>query len=147
MADYGKVGIEPGGAWNAGTDYEELMLVTRLGESYTSVKASKGVDPALDVDPETGIGTYWYKTGSKGDKGDKGDAFTYDDFTSEQLEGLRGPAGPTGATGATGAQGQRGPQGVQGPPGTTDYNELENKPDLSVYMEEVSQEEFNEIFN
>lgn len=130
MADYGKVGIEPGGVWTAQTDYEELVLVTRLGESYTSVKPSKGVDPALDVDPATGIGTYWYKTGSKGDQGEKGDAFTYDDFTPEQLEGLRGPQGPTGATGATGAQGPQGPQGEQGPSGTTDYNDLENKPTI-----------------
>ena len=51
--------------------------------------------------------------GDKGDKGDKGDtgaAFTYDMFTDEQLDALRGPKGDPGE------------------PGTTDYNELINKP-------------------
>jgi hypothetical protein len=47
---------------------------------------------------------------------------------------------------AKGDKGDKGEQGEQGPAGTTDYNELENKPDLSVYMEGVTQEQFNEIF-
>ena len=59
----------------------------------------------------------------------KGDPFTYDDFTPEQLAGLKGD------------------KGDKGDAGTTDYNELENKPDLSIYMQEVSQEQFDEIFN
>ncbi len=56
--------------------------------------------------------------GDKGDsvKGDKGDPFTYEDFTPEQLASLKGDKGDTG------------PQGPRGDPGTTDYNELENKP-------------------
>ena len=48
-----------------------------------------------------------------GPKGDKGDAFTYEDFSTEQLEALKGP---------------KGDKGEQGEPGTTDYNELINKP-------------------
>jgi hypothetical protein len=44
------------------------------------------------------------------------------------------------------AKGDKGDQGVQGPPGTTDYNELENKPDLSVFIEGVTQEQFDNIF-
>ena len=54
-------------------------------------------------------------------------------------QGETGPKGETGHTGAQGPQGERGPTGIQGPQGktgpagTTDYNELENKPDLSVY--------------
>ena len=49
---------------------------------------------------------------------------------------LRGPQGVKGDTGATGAQGPRGetgpqgPKGEQGDPGTTDYNNLVNKPEL-----------------
>ena len=165
--DYGKVGIEPGGAWNAQTEYEELVLTTRHGSSYTSVKPSKGVDPETDVDPVTGIGTYWQLTGKKGDtgpqgeqgiqgvqgekgetgatgpqgeQGDKGDAFTYDDFTPEQLEGLRGPQGPTGQTGATGPHGPQGPQGEQGPAGTTDYNDLQNKPHIPSQLSEMTED-------
>lgn len=40
----------------------------------------------------------------------------------------------------------QGEKGEQGPPGTTDYNELANKPDLSVYMLGITQEQFDEIF-
>ena len=47
----------------------------------------------------------------KGVKGDKGDAFKYSDFTQAQLESLKGP---------------------KGEPGTTDYNQLTNKPDLTL---------------
>lgn len=50
----------------------------------------------------------------KGLKGDKGDAFKYSDFTQAQLEALRGP------------------KGERGEPGTTDYNQLTNKPDLTL---------------
>ena len=71
-------------------------------------------------------------------KGDKGDPFTYDDFTPEQLAGLKGEKGEKGDTGD---------KGDKGDAGTTDYNNLENKPDLSIYMQEVSQEQFDEIFN
>lgn len=46
-----------------------------------------------------------------------------------------------------GAKGDPGEPGAKGDAGTTDYNDLENKPDLSIYMQEVSQEQFNEIFN
>ena len=65
-------------------------------------------------------------------KGDKGDPFTYEDFTPEQLAGLKG---------------EKGDKGDKGDTGTTDYNDLENKPDLSIYMQEVTQEQFNGIFN
>lgn len=50
--------------------------------------------------------------------------------------GATGPQGETGATGATGATGPEGPQGPEGPTGpagTTDYNALDNLPDLSQY--------------
>lgn len=69
--------------------------------------------------------------GAKGDKGDKGDT---------GATGPEGPAGPKGDTGDTGPQGPKGdkgdtgeqgiqgPKGDQGDPGTTDYNDLTNKP-------------------
>ena len=50
----------------------------------------------------------------KGNKGEKGDAFKYSDFTQAQLEALRGP------------------KAERGEPGTTDYNQLTNKPDLTL---------------
>jgi len=126
--DYGKIALTNGGVWAAATPYEKLTMVRRNGQSYISFKDSTGVDPLTDVNPVTGIGTYWFLTAEKGDKGDKGDAFTYDDFTPEQLAALTGPQGPvgpqgpkgeTGATGATGAQGPQGIQGEQGPQGET----------------------------
>ena len=52
--------------------------------------------------------------------------------------GEQGPQGIPGETGPTGPQGEPGIPGVDGmpgPPGTTDYNELYNKPDLSIYAE------------
>ena len=52
------------------------------------------------------------------------------------LQGETGPQGPQGATGPQGPQGATGPQGPQGQAGTTDYNELANKPDLSIYATE-----------
>lgn len=54
--------------------------------------------------------------GEQGVQGPKGDPFTYDDFTTEQLAALVGPQGP---------QGEQGPKGNAG---TTDWNELENRP-------------------
>lgn len=53
-------------------------------------------------------------------------------------QGVQGPAGTTGPKGEQGIQGQTGPQGVPGPtgpkgdPGTTDYNQLVNRPDLTL---------------
>lgn len=54
--------------------------------------------------------------GEQGVQGPKGDPFTYEDFTTEQLAALVGPQGP---------QGEQGPKGNAG---TTDWNELENRP-------------------
>lgn len=56
-------------------------------------------------------------------------------------QGIPGPVGPTGAkgeagqAGPAGAQGPMGPVGPAGPkgdPGTPDYNQLDNKPDLTL---------------
>lgn len=61
-------------------------------------------------------------TGPKGDKGDKGDP---GDRGIQGIQGIQGPQGETGP---------QGPQGERGNPGTTDYNQLQNKPDLSKYL-------------
>ena len=50
-------------------------------------------------------------------------------------QGPQGEAGPMGPQGPQGEQGIQGEQGPQGPAGPTDYNQLENKPDLSIYAE------------
>ena len=69
--------------------------------------------------------------GVKGDKGDKGDPGTPG---VKGATGATGPQGPKGDTGATGAVGPQGPKGDTGPAGTTDYNALQNKPNLGLYM-------------
>lgn len=51
--------------------------------------------------------------------------------------GPQGPVGPRGDTGPQGPPGPQGPQGETGPAGTTDYNNLINKPDLSVYATKI----------
>ena len=109
--DYGKVALTNGGVWNGTTAYEKLTMVRRNGQSYISLQACTNVDPLVDVDPLTGIGTYWFLTAEKGDKGDKGDAFTYDDFTPEQLAALTGPQGPVGPQGPKGDTGAKGDTG------------------------------------
>ena len=92
--------------------------------------------------------------GVKGEKGDKGDTgntgngiastvlnadytltITFTDGTSYTTPSIRGE------------KGNKGDKGDKGDTGTTDYNDLENKPDLSIYMQEVTQEQFNGIFN
>ena len=71
--------------------------------------------------------------GEKGDLGEKGDTGPM---------GPVGPAGPQGVQGEkndrgeTGPQGPIGPKGEKGDPGSVDnvdYNELLNKPDLTIY--------------
>ena len=70
--------------------------------------------------------------GPRGEKGDRGET------GPRGLQGIPGPVGPAGPKGEQGIQGQTGPQGVPGPagpkgdPGTTDYNQLTNKPDLTL---------------
>lgn len=64
--------------------------------------------------------------------------------------GMVGPDGETlldAALFVQGEKGEKGEKGDKGDPGTTDYNELENKPDLSIYLQQVSEEQFNEIFS
>ncbi len=49
------------------------------------------------------------------------------------LKYLTGPKGPKGDTGFQGKTGGTGPRGPAGKPGTTDYNQLQNKPNLDAF--------------
>ena len=86
--------------------------------------------------------------GPKGDKGDKGEP---GEPGQDGEDGAQGPIGPQGEAGPKGEPGENGKDGEQGPkgdkgdtgePGTTDYNQLENKPDLTGY---ATKEELNEV--
>lgn len=69
-------------------------------------------------------------TGEQGPQGPQGEPGPQGETGEQGPQGLQGEPGPQGETGE---QGSQGPQGEKGDPGTTDYNELENKPDLDVY--------------
>ena len=108
-----------------------IVQVIKIGEVITGPPGPQGVqgEPGKPLRYEDL--TPSQKAELKGPKGDKGD-------TGERgPQGIAGPAGPTGPRGDQGVQGQTGPQGVPGPagpkgdPGTTDYNQLDNKPDLT----------------
>lgn len=45
-----------------------------------------------------------------------------------------GNQGPKGDKGETGSKGETGDRGEKGDPGTTDYNQLQNKPHLDIYL-------------
>lgn len=45
-----------------------------------------------------------------------------------------GNQGPKGDKGETGSKGENGDRGEKGDPGTTDYNQLQNKPHLDIYL-------------
>lgn len=75
--------------------------------------------------------------GRQGIQGPKGDPLRFEDLTSTQKAELRGEKGDRGEVGPRGLQGVPGPTGPVGPkgePGTTDYNQLDNKPDLTKYV-------------
>jgi hypothetical protein len=111
--------------------------ITTLGQTPYDLAVKNGFKGTLEE---------WLES-LKGPKGDPGDA------------GPQGPQGPQGESayqvaldngfigteeewlqslkgdkGDRGPQGEQGPIGPVGPAGTTDYNELSNKPDLSVYQ-------------
>jgi hypothetical protein len=105
----------------------------------------------------------------KGDKGEKGDRGEKGEQGEQGIQGNKGDTGNgiasvvlnadytltvtfTDGTSYTtpsirGEKGEKGDKGDKGDKGTTDYKDLENKPDLSIYMQEITQEEYNEIFN
>lgn len=102
--------------------FDELVDLTKqiktsyeIGE-FKGEKGDKG-----DVGPQGPQGEQGLQgpQGEKGDKGDKGD------------KGEQGEVGPMGPQGPQGEQGPMGPQGPAGSGGTTDYNVLENKPQIN----------------
>lgn len=111
------------------TEDGALITVTAQGETtqatvYNGPQGQQGEQgiqgPEGKQGPQGEQGIQGEK-GQKGDKGDKGDT---------GAQGPQGEKGPKGDTGATGPQGERGPQGETGPAGTTDYNDLTNKPTI-----------------
>mgnify|MGYP000976479524 CR=1 FL=1 len=52
-----------------------------------------------------------------------------------------GPQGPVGEKGDKGDTGEKGDKGEKGDPGTTDYNQLENKPDLTTFYKKTEADE------
>ena len=69
--------------------------------------------------------------GEQGPKGDKGDTGLQG---PQGLKGDTGAQGPQGPKGDTGAVGPQGPKGEKGEPGTTSWNDLEDKPNLNGYV-------------
>jgi len=118
------------------TEDGALITVTAQGETtqatvYNGQQGPKGDTGATGPQGPKGdtgaIGSQGPK-GAQGEKGEKGD------------QGIQGPKGETGATGPQGPQGETGPQGPQGetgPAGTTDYNDLTNKPTIPSTAAEV----------
>lgn len=109
-----------------------IVQVIKIGEVITGPQGPQGVqgEPGKPLRYEDLTPTQ--KAELKGSKGDKGD-------TGERgPQGVPGPVGPAGPKGEQGIQGQTGPQGTPGPagpkgdPGTTDYNQLDNKPNLAL---------------
>jgi hypothetical protein len=80
------------GAWDGGTTYDTLDVVSFNGSSYVSlIDGNNGNQPDSSAD--------WALLAQKGDTGDQG------------------PEGDQGPQGVQGIQGDPGPQGIQGPPG------------------------------
>ncbi len=76
-------------------------------------------------------------TGPPGPKGDTGETGPQGERGPAGETGPRGPQGERGETGETGPVGPQGPAGPAGPAGTTDYNDLQNKPDIPAEAEDV----------
>lgn len=111
------------------------VQVIKIGEVITGPQGPQGVqgEPGKSLRYEDLTPTQ--KAELKGPKGDRGD------IGPRGSQGIPGPVGPTGAKGEAGQAGPAGPAGAQGPmgptgpkgdPGTTDYNQLSNKPDLTL---------------
>lgn len=111
------------------------VQVIKIGEVITGPPGPQGIqgEPGKPLRYEDL--TPAQKAELKGPKGDRGD------IGPRGLQGIPGPVGPTGAKGEAGQAGPAGPAGAQGPmgpagpkgdPGTTDYNQLDNKPDLTL---------------
>lgn len=100
----------------------------------------KMVDTANEIKEAYDNGEFKGEKGDKGDVGPQGPQGPIGLTGPQGPIGLTGPQGPKGDTGEQGPQGETGPQGeqgLQGPQGpagsdgTTDYNDLENKPQIN----------------
>jgi len=83
--------------------------------------------------------------GEQGVKGDTGNGISSVTLNANYTLTLNFTDGTSYTTPSI--RGEKGEKGNKGDAGTTDYNDLENKPDLSIYMQEVTQEQFDNIFN
>ena len=103
----------------------------------------------VDLKGRVGFGTVSWAVGPQGPQGEKGDPGEKGDKGDPGIQGPkgergergeRGEKGDPGIQGPRGERGEKGEKGDTGPAGTTDYNELTNKPDLSQY---ATKEEVN----
>ena len=103
----------------------------------------------VDLKGRVGFGTVSWAVGPQGpagekgdpgEKGDKGDPGIQGPKGERGERGERGEKGDPGIQGPRGERGEKGEKGDTGPAGTTDYNELNNKPDLTQY---ATKEEVN----
>lgn len=109
-----------------------IVQVIKIGEVITGPQGPRGVqgEPGRPLRYEDLTPTQ--KAELKGPKGDPGNpgapgkdgkSLRYEDLTEQQKAELKGPRGDPGTPGAPGKDGK---------PGTTDYNQLTNKPDLTL---------------
>lgn len=111
-----------------------IVQVIKIGEVITGPPGPQGVqgEPGKPLRYEDLTPTQ--KAELKGPKGDPGNpgapgkdgkSLRYEDLTEQQKAELKGAKGDPGTPGAPGKDGK---------PGTTDYNQLDNKPDLTKYV-------------
>ena len=108
------------------TDDGALITATTHGETTQAIIHNGPQGPQGETGPQG-------EQGPKGDTGPQGEQGAKGDTGPQGLQGPQGPQGERGPQGEQGMKGDTGPQGPQGetgPAGTTDYNDLENKPPI-----------------
>lgn len=111
-----------------------IVQVIKIGEVITGPPGPQGIqgEPGKPLRYEDLTPTQ--KAELKGPKGEPGNpgvpgkdgkSLRYEDLTEQQKAELKGAKGDPGTPGAPGKDGK---------PGTTDYNQLDNKPDLTKYV-------------
>lgn len=114
---------------------KEIISAEAATQAASSIAAT--VQAKLDNGDFVGPVGAQGKKGDKGDKGDPGEAGPQGeqgpkgDIGAQGPKGEQGVKGDKGDTGPKGEKGDPGETGPQGPPGTTDYLELENKPNIN----------------
>lgn len=107
-----------------GTNGKEIELTkdtTYVKWRYVGTEAWTNLVALDDIKGDRG------EAGTQGIQGPQGPA------GADGAQGEQGPAGADGAPGAKGERGEVGPQGPKGDPGTTTWEGITDKPDLSVY--------------